>query len=368
LVNTRPFIPEATYFGGAGADRIWAMTSFGGLTLAGDTDSVDLGVAPGRDRDGFVAVWPDRTVTLVGGSAFDSLRVLQRRPGRLIAAGLDAVAGSGHAQSLAGEVRRRRGWLGGGVGLPRWPLARSLAGNLLGGPGVDRYSAICTYDIQTTLSGPSLAASVPTLSPDIYLLGDSGGDLWLTRAQPDLTVPRSRVYPGSGVTQVAGCYLSGWDVIAAGTTTSPGFPVKRRPADAVRRRRVGRLCGSVRSDGRDRLGQLRRRRRTRRDPLRGSQPVNDGSIGGKLLAGLTDSTDFPREDGKGKVTQEMEGQPGGEEGFVLRMRRAAASAPDLYVGRNLQTTLPLVGPTEPGANGIVTVRSLSPEKLLVYAG
>jgi hypothetical protein len=84
--------------------------------------------------------------------------------------------------------------------------------------------------------------------------------------------------------------------------------------------------------------------------------------------GLTDSTDFPREDGKGKVTQEMEGQPGGEEGFVLRMRRAAASAPDLYVGRNLQTTLPLVGPTEPGANGIVTVRSLSPEKLLVYAG
>ena len=365
LVNTRPFIPEATYFGGAGADRIWAMTSFGGLTLAGDTDSVDLGVAPGRDRDGFVAVWPDRTVTLVGGSAFDSLRVLQRRPGRLIA------AGSTRSPDLATLSPWQERFGGEEDGLVvEWD---SLDGRLLapsrvtysGGPGVDRYSAICTYDIQTPLSGPSLAASVPTLSPDIYLLGDSGGDLWLTRAQPDLTVPRSRVYPGSGVTQVADCYLSGWDVIAAGTTTSPGFPVK---AGQQMQYGGGASDGFVAAfDPTGEIVWASFAGGAGRDAILfvDLEPVNDGSIGGTLLAGLTDSTDFPREDGKGKVTQEMEGQPGGEEGFVLRMRRAAISAPDLYVGRNLQTTLPLVGPTEPGANGIVTVRSLSPEKLLV---
>jgi hypothetical protein len=216
-----------------------------------------------------------------------------------------------------------------------------------GGPAADRFTAIC--------QNPAA----------IFLAGESNGDVWLTTTKLDLSMPRSHTYPASGDETVAGCQISNWDIVLAGTTTSRDFPVQAAlqpqygggdsDGFVLSVEPSGRLIWSsyAGGKGRDVVATV---------SLGAPDP---NPLAGVVLAGSTDSDDFPSAEASDGSELGPGGGRGGMEAFALRLRRATISAPDVVVGHNLQAAVPIAGATEPDANGIVTIESLTPEKVLV---
>lgn len=366
----------ATYVGGTGRDRVNAVRMISdrdvviGWVIAGETDSVS---------------WNGLDVDQRGRGAMDAF-VGQMRGGRPIlltfggerddrataVAVIDtqtfAVAGSTESADfpLSDAVQQQRSgpsdaWLAQVVwpteGSPR--IARST---LWGGSGDERTGSLWS------VPEAGLYLSGTTTSPDLSVTGTSrygGGasDGFITRFSTDgKRVLASTFLGGSGDDELLCATLRGRDLVVGGATTSADFPIRGgavqdkqgggKDGFAAHLDASGRVVWSTFWGGEDEDAVLAMSAQTT-EALR--------------LGGWTRSRAWLRElhAAERLASNHAPAPPAGRDGFLAEIKYSYASAPDLVIGKDLQAALPLTVISEPGANGILTVRSADPAKLLV---
>jgi hypothetical protein len=349
----------ASYFGGPGADRLYdvrwvgAVGSVYSFAIAGETDDPN---------------WPDATLDRIGpGGQVDAIAGLL--DGAKLS--LTAIGGSGNDRAMRLRYMDASVWaVAGETDSPDFPSSdgpQTAAGKdlwagrvrfdhtappflrLFGGSGDERFGGLATSPGQSIfLAGTTTSTDLPAAS-GAYLGGASDG--FLAVLDPVALMPRVANYVGgSGRDEIVTVATSGGDVYLGGSTDSPDAP--GTPAGGLDALFV--LCDSLGAPTRAiRLGG------PGDDRIWGIEPSATGKV---LLSGATDTRDW-----LGAVDGIVP-PAGGQDGFLASLTFAAlrfGAVSPLYLGQDLQTVVQLSAASEKGMDGVVTVRSSDPSRLLV---
>lgn len=353
----------ATYLGGAGADRLYDARPLGTTQYlaVGETDDPSWSVpvkrvGAGGKRDAIAVMLDSGTVAMlaIGGSGDD--RAMRLRPGLVIAGETDSPDFPATAGPRAAAGRDL--WIG---RLGAAPLETTLL-NLYGGSGDESLGGVAV------IAGAGLYLAGSTNSTDLPMAQEAfhGGaaDGFLCKLDPVTANPQAATYiGGSGRDEITAIEMSSGDLYLGGHTDSPDLALPGLAAGEGAAGGLDALFVYADSSGWPMRGA--RVGGPADDRVYGVQP---GVLGKVSLHGVSESREWLRQ------FDEFSPQGGGLDGFVLTMSFAAirpftTGVPlplsNLTLGRDLQALVSIEAVTEPGADGLVLIRSGDPSKLLI---
>jgi hypothetical protein len=360
----------ATYVGGPGADKLYDVRrtapsgSTGPFAVVGETD--DAGwpnttvrkIGPGGKTDAIAGLinGAEITMTVIGGSGND--RAMRLRSGD---AGYWTIAGESDSPDFpARDGAQAAAGLDVWAGRIRGDFSDTAALRLFGGAGDEHLGGVAfTPAVGLYLAGTTTSTDLPSAG-GTYQGGSSDG--FLAVLDPVTAATLSSTYiGGSGRDEINALDSSNGDLMLGGATDSTDLTLPGlNSGDAV----TGGLdalfvlCDSLGTPSRGiRMGGAGD------DRVLGVEASPD--LGKVYLSGVSSSQDWLA------TLDPYSTGLGGQDGFTVSVNfsqvKVGSSIASLYLGRDLQVWLPIYATSEPGLDGIVTVRSTDPSKLLVSA-